>query len=121
MYPEIYPSNDDRRTIALTRPPSEERGAKWGGGGLEGCGWNETSYRKPGIIYVRRCRHDIRNRIKGKKGRARMAAAGSKAERGVQDRAIERKKKGREGEGRVGLAWRNVTQLSAVIGSSLVQ
>lgn len=36
MYPEIYPSNDDRRTIALTRPPSEERGAKWGGGGAGG-------------------------------------------------------------------------------------
>lgn len=43
---------------------------------------------------------------RGRKG----ARAGSKADREEE-----------EGEGKVGLAWRNVTQLSAVIGSSLVQ
>lgn len=61
---------------------------------------------KPGrVIYVRRCRTilEISREEKG----ARMAAAG-------------REPSGdREEEG--GFAWRNVTQLSAVIGSSLVQ
>lgn len=60
---------------------------------------------KPGrVIYVRRCRTilEISREEKG----ARMAAG--------------REPSGdREEEG--GFAWRNVTQLSAVIGSSLVQ
>lgn len=56
------------------------------------------------VIYVRRCRTilEISREEKG----ARMAAGLA---------AIERKK------GKGEFAWRNVTQLSAVIGSSLVQ
>lgn len=72
------------------------------GGGL----WlKRNAVSKPGrVIYVRRCRTilEISREEKG----ARMAAG--------------REPSGdREEEG--GFAWRNVTQLSAVIGSSLVQ
>lgn len=74
------------------------------GGGLR---LKRNAVSKPGrVIYVRRCRTilEISREEKG----ARMAAAAGRESSGD-----------REEEG--GFAWRNVTQLSAVIGSSLVQ
>lgn len=64
---------------------------------------------KPGrVIYVRRCRTILE--ISREEKDARMAAVAAAGRESSGDR---------EEEG--GFAWRNVTQLSAVIGSSLVQ